>query len=293
MAGTNFPAAAMGYIGGVSIFGQFVRVTSSSITPKQKVNPVQVIDGTVDNTVYSLGPVEIDGSIRLPVMVGGSNVPGGIKFLWESAKKRDLNNGELISKGDIRVEYASGIGRTYSGCLIKNIDFTAEAGGQLECSLEVWGTGYADGATVPPLTDLPTRVLQWSDISISGSDVTGCITKNLKLTLENNLQRNYTFCDESGLFPNNISTGKRMLTGSLGFQGFAPTDGSADTNRNRDTTDATLEITLGKNDPLVITFDKIVWEYQTIEAQVGVLTSSANFYPFASGGGVAFTDNVG
>jgi hypothetical protein len=80
-----------------------------------------------------------------------------------------------------------------------------------------------------------------------------------------------------------------MFSGTLGFQGFAPTDGSADTNRNRATTDSGLTLTFGKIEPLVVAFDKIVWEYQQIEAQVGVITSTANYYPFASGGGVAFS----
>jgi hypothetical protein len=76
-----------------------------------------------------------------------------------------------------------------------------------------------------------------------------------------------------------------MINGSLTFQGFAPTDiGQAEQNKNKTHPDATLTIKFGD---LTIPFQGVVWEFQNIEAQPGLITSSANFYPHASGGGSA------
>jgi len=117
----------------------------------------------------------------------------------------------------------------------------------------------------------------------------GCLVKELTMTIANNLQRNYTFCPASGYFPNNISTGKRHISGSLGFQGFAPTEDSAWSNKDHDNPQGGSLIIAVAGGGFSKTFLNITYELQTIEAQPGVITSTANWYAHADGGGQAFS----
>lgn len=282
MAGTTGIPAQMGYIGGVKLFGQAVRVTSCGLTPKQKIDHPEVIDGTVDHTLYGLGGIEIDGDAKFPVVTGS----GFESFIWEVATSRDSNTGELTKTGQVIIEYANGNGRTFDGCRVNTLELRASAGQTVEGTTNIWAVSYDDGGDVGPFSGPPDRILQWSDVVLSGTDIRTCNVKEVTVQINNNLSRNYTFCPESGLFPNNISTGKRMINGSLTFQGFAPTDGQASSNRNKAHPDAALEIYFGD---LHVKFNNIVWEFQNIEAQPGILTSTANYYPHADGGGTAIS----
>jgi hypothetical protein len=279
MSTTNNPAG-MGYIGGVNLFGTVLRVTSCGLTPKQKIDLPPVIDGTVDNTMYQLGGFEIGGEVKFPVM-SGSGFEGTI---WGMATARDSGTGELTQTGIVVVKYYQGIGRTFDGARINTMEFRASAGDKVEASADIWAVSFEDGGDVAAVSGPATRILQWSDVSVGGSDIETCLVKEITVQVNNNLSRNYTFCPDSGLFPNNISTGKRMLNGSLTFQGFAPTDGQAEANKNKTSPDASLSLKFGD---LVISFPQVIWELQNIEAQPGLITSSANYYPLADGGGSA------
>lgn len=285
MAGTVGTPAGMGYIGGVSVFGTVLRVSSFGMSPKQKIDHPPVIDGTVDNTIYQLGGVEIGGDVKFPVMSGG----GFETTLWDYATSRD-GNGELTKTGDVVVQYfrtsASVRGRTFKYSRVNTMEFRASAGDKVEGSADIWAVTFEDGGEVGAVAGPATRILQWSDVVISGSSIETCNVKEVMVQVNNNLSRNYTFCPDSALFPNNISTGKRMLNGSMTFQGFAPTDSLAETNKDKTSPDAAVSVKFGD---LLIGFQNVVWEFQTIEAQPGLITSSANFYPHADGGGSAIS----
>lgn len=280
--------APMGYIGGVRIFGQAsIRATSCSLNSRQAINHPDVIDGTVDWTLYQLGGIEVDGDVALPVVTGASGA-GSPAFLFDLATKRD-SNGELVRNGTVEVTYGHQQGRRFNGCKCNTLEMRATAGERMDATINFWGTDAVriSGTAVPPIAGQPTRVLTWNDITIAGSSIGDtCIVREFSFTINNNLSRNYTFCPASGLFPNNISTGKRNISGSLGFQGFAPTETQAESNKNKIHPDTSLSFST--TDGFNVEFLNVIYEFQSIEAQPGVITSSVNWYAHADGGGQAF-----
>ena len=280
-------AGRMGYIGAVYLFDRVVRALSSSLVARQAINHPDVVDNTIDRTLYQLGPVEVDGDIVVPVVTGGGvQGTGFLEYLWEIAVKRDLETGELIRSGQIILEYSSGQSRTFQGCKVNNLEMRATAGDRVEATIGVMGTTAATGGVSPGMTDLsPARVLTWDNVSVNSGLFPTCIVREFNFTIANNLSRNYTFCPETGLFASNISTGKRFVNGALGFQGFAPTDtaagAGAETNSNRTTATETLSFNFGG---FARTFYNVVYEYQAIDINVGLITSTVNWYAHAGTG---------
>jgi hypothetical protein len=280
--------APMGYIGGISIFGRAsVRATSSSLNMKQTIDHPDVIDGTVDWTIYQLKGIETEGDVQFPVLADPSSA-GSLDFLFDIATQRD-NDGELTQFGPIVVTYGHQKGRRFNDCRVSQLELRATAGERMDATCGFWGTDavIVGGTSVAPVSGKPIRVLAWADVLISGTGIgSGCDVRELSLTINNNLSRNYTFCPSSGYFPNNISTGKRNISGQLGFQGFAPTEELADQNQNKTSPDAT--ITIATKTGFSKTFKNIIYEYQSLEAQPSVITSTVNWYAHADGGGKAF-----
>lgn len=281
--------APMGYIGGVSIFGRAsIRATSSSLNNRQAIEHPDVIDGTVDWTLYQLKGIETEGDVALPVLADASS-GGSIQFLFDIATNRD-SDGELINFGPVVVTYGHQQGRKFNECRVNTLELRATAGEKMDATVNFWGTDstLVSGLAVAPVSGRPIRVLSWADIVVSGTSISnGCDVKEFSLSIANNLSRNYTFCPASGFFPHNISTGKRNISGSLGFQGFAPTEATqADQNKNKVNPDADLTITTTNG--FTAQFLNVVYEYQSIEAQPGLITSTVNWYAHADGGGKAF-----
>lgn len=280
----------MGYIGSVVIFGRVVRALSSSLTARQAINHPDVVDNTIDRTLYQLGPVEVDGDVVMPVVGGGSSQGGDfLAYIWSITMTRDQNTGELTlpspNGGNVVLEYSHGQVRTFQGCKINSLEMRATAGDRVEATMNFLGTTVIDAGTSPGLTDIsPARVLTWDDVIITPSDglFDTCIVREFSFTINNNLSRNYTFCPQSGLFASNISTGKRFINGSLGFQGFAPTDPArAESNSNRFSTSDTLGFNFGG---FARTFRNIIYEFQGIDINVGLITSTVNWYAHAGTG---------
>lgn len=286
----------MGYIGSVVIFGRVVRALSSSLVARQAINHPDVVDNTIDRTLYQLGAIEVDGDVAFPVVAGGSTQGGAfLAFVWEITMSRDQTTGELIKPningGNVVLEYSAGQIRTFQGCKVNSLELRATAGDRVEGTLNFMGTTAVDSGTSPGLTDLsPARVLTWDDVVITPSDgiFDSCIVREFAATINNNLSRNYTFCPATGLFASNISTGKRFITGSLGFQGFAPTDPArAETNTSRFTSTDTLSFDFGG---FSRTFRNIIYEFQAIDINVGLITSTVNWYAHAGTGGTPAAD---
>jgi hypothetical protein len=281
----------MGYIGSVVIFGRVVRAMSSSLVARQGIVHPDVVDNTVDRTLYQLGPVEVDGDVMVPVVAGGSTQGGDfLEFLWDITTRRDARTGELLlptpNGGPVILEYSADQVRTFNGCKVNTLEMRATAGDRVEATMNFMGTTAIDSGTSPGMTDLsPARVLTWDDVIITPSDglFDSCIVREFSFTINNNLSRNYTFCPGTGLFASNISTGKRFVTGTLGFQGFAPTDPArAEQNSNRFTSTDTLNFNFGG---FAKTFRNIVYEFQAIDINVGLVTSTVNWYAHAGTGG--------
>ena len=281
MAGSTPGPAVMGFIGGVKIGNlQVVRATSASLTAKQAINHPDVIDGGVDWTLYQLAGIEIDGDVAIPVV--GGDFPQQLLGLLQ----RTQENGQMTQATDVQVAYGRGAGslvRTFKDCFVNTMEMRATAGERLDATVNFWGTRFdTSGGSIGGTNDV-RRVLSWADIAVSGPSVSSCDIKEFSFTVNNNLSRNYTFCKSDGFFPNNISAGKRNISGSIGFQGAAPTETLAVANA------VTTEpnggnLVFSTTDGLSVSFKNIVYEFQTIEAQPGLITSTVNWYAHAPAG---------
>lgn len=272
-------AGRMGYIGSVTVFGRLIRALSSSLVARQAISHPDVVDNTIDRTLYQLGAVEVDGDVAFPVVAGGTQGTAFLEFIWNAAMSRNLDTGELLNSGPVILEYSFGQVRTFEGCKVNSLELRATAGDRVEGTMNFMGTTTYDSGSPEGLTDLsPAKVLTWDNVTITegGGAFDSCIIREFSSTINNNLSRNYTFCAETGLFPSNISTGKRFINGSLGFQGFAKTDVSkARFNSQNSSTTDTLTVDLGG---FTKTFRNIIYEFQAIDINVGLVTSTVNWY---------------
>lgn len=276
MAGSTPGPAIMGYIGGIRIGNlQVVRATSASLTARQAINHPDVIDGSVDWSLYQLAGIEIDGDVQIPV-VGGSFAQQLLGLLSRDTQ----GDGSLTQPADVSISYGKSLVRTFRECYINTLEMRATAGERLDATCNFWGTRFeTGGGSIGGATDV-RRVLAWADVEITGDSVDSCDIKEFSFNVNNNLSRNYTFCRKDGYFPNNISAGKRNVSGSIGFQGPAPTETSAVANANN-TTPSDGDLTFATTDGLTVTFRNILYEFQTIEAQPGLITSTVNWYAHA------------
>lgn len=275
MAPITYPPARMGYIGSVVIFDTPVRAASSSLKASQTIEHPDVVDNRIDWTLYQLGPVTVEGDIVVPVVKSGESQTF-LNQIWDWATRRDLNSGELIHNGNVTLNYSYDIGRTFNGCRVNRLSMQAATQERVEATLNFMGTTISDGhSSADPIDFSPARVLTWDDVTIGGGPIATCEVREFSLDINNNCVQNYTFCPDSGLFVNNISTGKRNVTGSLQFQGFAPTESLATTNYTRTTSDETLNFDFGGFSQQ---FNHVIYEFQDIDINVGVITSSVNWY---------------
>ena len=289
------PIAPMGYIGSVILDGSLVmRAKSSSLGVKQSISSPEVIDGSIDRTLYQLGAIEVGGNIVIPVVQEG-NSTSFLDSVWQYCVDRQPN-GEL-AKGDFQVDlnYSWNSGRTFKGCRVNSLSMKMTAQEAVEATVDIMGTtATRTGGGVVPVSYSPAKVVVWSDVTIIGPFDT-CIVREFNFEINNNCARNYTFCPSEdvagGLFASNISTGKRFINGSIIFQGFAPTDASyAELN--------SVNCNPGPQVGFNITgcgglsfgrlFRNTVFEYQTVDIQAGAntpITSTVNWYAFGGGGG--------
>ena len=274
---TNDPAM-MGFMGKVDIpvLGAALRATSCSLNAKQTIDHPDVIDGTSDWSIYQLRGIEIDGDVAFPVLNGQAFI-GNLFTLVKRGGDGQPQQGAF----ETNVSYdAKTFGRKFSGCLVNTFEIRATAGERVDATINIWARKMDNtGSTsAPPGSVL--RVLGWADINITGASIVPCDVRELSVTVNNSLVRNYTFCPSDGYFPNNIAAGKRQVNGTLGFLGPAPTS----TPTNIGTGLADCAPTLGDlNIQFLcgvgsITAHGVVFEYQTLEAQPGVITSTVNWY---------------
>jgi len=283
MAGSTPGPATMGFIGAIKIGNlSTVRATRGSLTAKQAISHPDVIDGGVDWTLYQLAGIEIDGDVEIPVVGGG--FPAQLLALLT---RNVTGDGQMTNPTDIQIGYGKQLVRIFKDCYINTIEMRATAGERLDATANFWGTRFdTSGGSLGNSGDGVKRVLSWADISISGPSVVSCDIRAFSFTVNNNLSRNYTFCNKPGIegfFPNNISAGKRNVSGNIEFQGPAPTEDLAFANSNTTSPNGGT-LTVATTDGLSVAFKNITYEFQNIEAQPGLITSTVNWYAHAPAG---------
>jgi hypothetical protein len=278
----------MGYIGHVSGFfsgGASIRALSSSLTVRQAITHPDVVDGRVDRSLVQLGAVEVEGDVVFPLVAGGETA--FVTNALNQAMKREANTGELQNAGDVTLVYAYEAARKFNGCKINTFEIRATAGDRCEGTFGFMGTNVADADySIAPVGTSPVKVLMWDAVDLVSGLVKSCVVREFTLSIANNLSRNYTFCNSGGvgLYASNISTGKRFVNGTLGFQGWAATDQLAYQNAIQSgalTTEATLGITVGD---LAATANNVVYEFQDIAINPALITSTVNWYAHGDSG---------
>lgn len=287
------PPAPMGYIGSVEINGTRIRASSSGIQIRQEIRMPDVVDASIDRTLYQLGAAEVGGDIAFPVVQDGVST-STLDLLWNYAVNRGAD-GELANRDlEILTNFSYAIGRRFQGCAINTFSMRATAGDAVEGTVNVFGTtgepsGGSGGGGIGSTS--PARVLTWNDVQLSGPGFETCIVKEFNFEINNNLSRNYTFCPATGLFASNISTGKRFVQGSLTFQGLPPgVEGMASTNPTRCTSTDTITFNLGGScgAGFNVSFNHIIYEYPEVTIQAGAnapITSTVNWYAFGDSTG--------
>jgi hypothetical protein len=306
------PTAAMGYVGFLQLQNwglttpQFpIRFTSSDLNITQDITAQDVIDGRVDRSVYQLGPIITEGTVGFPVIIDASG--DFINNIWIAAVRRDNReatdfSGELIHFGDIVVKYVQGRTYTFRRSKINSLTLTATQGEPVTGSIMFWGTTRDASSTLTiPNYLTPARVLTWDQVRVYGfkgttppSDPRNSGTfstqfvRSFSVTIDNALSRNYTFDPDASLFPSNISTGKRSVTGNLEFQGWAPTEDLADSNTQRCTSEETLRFEALSNCTLTgqdqntsntqVRFSRqmygVIYRHQDVSSTMDVFTST-------------------
>lgn len=287
------PPAPMGYIGSVEINGTRIRASSSSLQIKQAVRMPDVVDASIDRTLYQLEAATVEGDVVFPVVQDGTST-STLDMLWNYAVNRGPD-GELANRDlEIITNFSYAIGRKFAGCCINSFSMKATAGDMVEGTVSVFGTtgepsGGSGGGGIGSVS--PARVLAWNDVQLSGPGFETCIVKEFSFEINNNLARNYTFCPATGLFASNISTGKRYVQGSITFQGLPPgVEGMATTNPTRCNSTEVITFNLGGScgGSFNLSFNNIVYEYPEVTIQAGAnapITSTVNFYAFGDSTG--------
>ena len=161
-------------------------------------------------------------------------------------------------------------------CALPIFSMKATAGERVEATMSFMGTTAVEGASIQdPIDYSPARVLTWDDVTVGGGELNSCEIKEFTFEVNNNCVRNYTFCPETGLYASSISTGKRHINGTIQFQGWAQTESLAISNYTRSTSTDQLTFDFGG---FAQTFNHVIYEYQSIDINVGVINSTVNWY---------------
>lgn len=289
------PIAPMGYIGSAILDGNLVvRARSSSLGIRQTITMPDVVDGSIDRTLYQLGAIEVGGNIVTPVVQEGNSM-SFLNTLWQYCVDRQPN-GEL-SKGDFQatLNYSWNSGRTFNGCRVNMLSMRMTAQEIAEATIDIMGTTASrTGGAIVPVPYSPAKIVTWADIQIIGPFDT-CIVREFTFEINNNCARNFTFCPSEevsgGYYASNISTGKRFINGTIIFQGFAPTDAAyAELNSVNCNAGPLVGFQISGCGGLSFSrqFRNVVFEYQTVDLQTGAntpITSTVNWYAFGGGGG--------
>jgi len=274
----NTPAM-MGFIGQVVVpsLGTQIRATSCSLNAKQTIDHPDVIDGATDWSIFQLRGIEVDGDVAFPVLNGQAFITGLMAMV-----ARDGSTGQLVqTPQDVTVYYDKvTYGRKFSGCSVNTFEIRATAGERVDATINFWGRNMTNLIGGGGSATGVLRVLSWADIAIGGAG-DACKIREFSISVNNSLARNYTFCAEDGFFPNNISAGKRQVNGTLGFLGPAPGDipPPTDASGNAPCTPTLPTLTFSLNCGVGnITVKNVVFEYQTLEAQPGVIVSTVNWF---------------
>lgn len=240
-------AANMGFVGWVKFqMGAnpgFIRATSCDLRVNQTIDPSEVVDGTIDRTVYKLGPKEIGGSVAFPAVLDQG--PGGsgsaMANLWNVALTREGGGGAADNQGGFAVDpgafttivkYSNGTAFNYTGCIVDSYEWSVTQSDVVNVKVNLIGLDRTDNSAVtnsqvagnssyPTSNPNPkfsnTRIITWNDVSINAGGVASEFVRSFTCTVANNVKRYYSM---NGLLsPSLVTPTKRDITGNVSIIG--------------------------------------------------------------------------
>ena len=204
-----------GYMGLAIIGSTKLRFENANIAAKQEIVAPDMVMGDWDHDSYYYGPITIDGQISGPI-----DESFGSEILTWAVRRKTCG---LLDPQTVDIYYYCGTGTNHSRfpqILANSVQVQATAGDVVKYTLNVIGSGEGifNNATTPSYTD-PKKLVTWEKLAlnISGGPVTfaaGTVFSAFEITVANNVVPAYSL-GQSNLFPADLITGIRTITGSI------------------------------------------------------------------------------
>lgn len=226
-----------------------LRVTDYQIGINQTGEAPDYVTGRQDRTAWRKGPIESQGDLSFPFVLGDTGGGTGIALFKAAAN--------LVKYPSENFTITSSVHPTLYGCKVNTATIECQAGGEITSRAQVWGIvteddlatinsfgdterklfpsatptgasdsgGWADGATVVGNANLNLeQIPMWDVVKVEGAP-TGMFVVGFSLTVDNRLVRNYTMGNNDdelyspwGLNAQSISANQRMITGTITWQ---------------------------------------------------------------------------
>jgi hypothetical protein len=291
--------APVGYIGYGTVFGYGVRGVNFNVKAHQQIYHGDPVSNAVDQPVYHVGPLEVEGDVSWPLTMGTNYATLGIaKMAIKRVGAGGIGTRKTLGTGNITTFFPPATGyeaysRTANNCMINRLSYKGNAGERIEANVNVIGLSITekvgDSTQQPVDTD---RIMTWDDVWIAfGSEVSGelkdsatsnsdgCVIKEFSIEINNNITRANTYCFPSTTKGTDITAtalilGRRQVSGSLTFIGSSPTQKVAINNILKTNTGEYMLLSLGST---ILFVNGITYELQQIDLTSGVVYGRVSF----------------
>jgi len=299
--------APVGYIGYGTVFGYVVRGVNFNVKAHQQIYHGDPVSNAVDQPVYHVGPLEVEGDVSWPLTMGTNSATSDIaKMAIERVGAGGIGTRKTLNTGSITAFFPPASGyeaysRTANNCMINRLSYKGNAGERIEATINVIGLSITEkvGDSTQQSVDMD-RIMTWDDVwitfgdEVSGEikqsgmgDSDGCVIKEFSLEINNNITRANTYCWPSTMKGTDITAtalilGRRQVSGSFTFIGSSPTQKVAINNILRTSTGEYMMMSLGSGSTIFV--NGITYELQQIDLTSGVIYGRVSF---TAHGGIA------
>lgn len=226
-----------------------LRVTDYQIGINQQGDAPDYVTGRQDRTAWKKGPIESQGDLTFPFVLGDTGGGIGVSLFKAGAN--------LVKYPSENFTITSSVHPTLRGCKVNTASIECQAGGEITSRAQVWGIvtdedlitinsfgdterklfpdaspagdsddgGFADGATVTGNAALNLeQIPMWDVVKITGAPE-GMFVVGFSVNIDNRLVRNFTMGNNDdemyspfGLNAQSITANQRMITGSVTWQ---------------------------------------------------------------------------
>lgn len=280
----------MGYAGWIKIAGSsFIRATSCDLKVSQKIDKPEVVDGTIDRTVYQLGPMEVGGGVAFPAVFELNGSGTAMSTLWDSALQRaDSGAFAQIDGFLVTVRYSAVTGFYYNNCVVDSYEWSVTQSGTVDIKLNLIGLTrdpIEEAERFSSYNSPNTRIITWNDVAIKVGAGSGLADnadiRSFSCTVANNVKRYYSLNQE--LTPSLLTPTKRDISGKISIMGRSFLSDSAASNETRCQTDQTIGFRLGAGAACKGSFEVLfpeicIFEYEEIAITNELFETTLNYH---------------